>query len=468
MHTKIIATIGPASKERNMIKRLVKQGVRIFRLNFSHGSAQDFDPIIREILSVEEELQTGLTIMQDLSGPKLRTGELETSPMSINVGDELFMGPIDAKERKEPYLPFDHPEILDDVQSGDEVRVSDGGLSFEITEKMGNIVRIKANNHGIITSRKGITFPGIRASIAALTTKDREDLADGLDLGIDAVAMSFVQCPEDVASAKKVIEKKGRNVPVIAKLERQVAVHSLDEILKVADGLMVARGDLGLECPLPSLPTLQKRIIFACNQAAKPVIVATQMLLSMVSNPMPTRAETTDVANAVLDGTDCLMLSEETAIGQYPLQAVSYMRQIAEEAEKFFFELDKSPIEPRDKASEDFMGYNACLLAKKIQGKALVAHTDSGATARLISSCRPVQDIYGLTTSADTQTFLNFSWGVVPVHIPEEPRDHLQRTENFVEEFPGFMSGDDLVITAGHPKPGFESSATNLLKIYRK
>jgi len=468
MHTKMIATIGPACRDRYTIKRLVDQGVRIFRLNFSHGSGRDFEPIINDLKSVEEEIQKTLTIMQDLSGPKIRAGELRQSPMTIHAGDELFMGPSESQNRSEPFLPFDHPEILHDLRSGDEVRVSDGGLRFEVMERHGDIARLKADNSGIITSRKGITFPGIKASIAALTAKDREDLALGLDLGVDAVAMSFVQCPEDVASAKHLIEKKGRWIPVIAKLERQVAVNRLEEILKIADGIMVARGDLGLECPLSSLPTLQKRIISACNQASKPVIVATQMLLSMVSNPMPTRAETTDVANAVLDGTDCLMLSEETAIGQYPVQAVSYMREIAEEAEKFFFELGTSPIEPKNKASENFIGYGACLLAQNISGKALVAHTDSGATARIISSCRPVQTIYGLSPSRDTQKFLNFSWGVVPVHIPEEPRDHLQRTEKFVEEFPGFMSGDELVITAGHPKEEVESSPTNLLKIYRK
>ncbi len=468
MHTKIIATIGPACNERFMIKRLVEQGVRIFRLNFSHGSAGDFEHIVRNLRSVENELQHGITIMQDLSGPKIRAGELKESPLSINVGDELFMGPSDQMDRHDPYLPFDHREIIKDLKVGDEVRVSDGGLSFEILEKSGQVLKLRSENSGIITSRKGINFPGLKASIAALTTKDREDLAAGLDMGIDAVAMSFVQCPEDVSSAKHVIEKKGRWIPVIAKLERQVAVNRLEEILRIADGIMVARGDLGLECPLSSLPTLQKRIIAACNQAAKPVIVATQMLLSMVSNPMPTRAETTDVANAVLDGTDCLMLSEETAIVEYPVQAVGYMREIAEEAEKFFFELGTSPLEPKKQVSENFIGYNACLLADKIGSKALVAHTDSGATVRLISSCRPRQTIFGLSPRWDTQKFMNFSWGVVPVHISEEPQDHLQRTEKFVENFSGFLSGEDLVITSGHPKPGVESSPTNLLKIYRK
>ena len=469
MHTKIIATIGPACSEKHMIQRLVEQNVRIFRLNFSHGEAADFEPIVADIRKVEEELQTGLTIMQDLSGPKIRAGELKESPMNINVGDEVFMGPSGEMDRFESYLPFDHPEILHALKKGDEVRLSDGGLRFEVREMQGEIARMKADNNGIITSRKGVTFPGIKASISALTDKDREDLSNGLDMGVDAAAMSFVQSPEDVAMAKDVIGKKGRWIPVIAKLERQVALNRLDEILKIADGIMVARGDLGLETPLSSLPTLQKRIIAACNQASKPVIVATQMLLSMVSNPMPTRAETTDVANAVLDGTDCLMLSEETAIGQYPVEAVRYMGEIAEEAEKYFFELGISPVKPKQqKASENFIGYGACLLAQNIDAKALVAHTESGATARLISSCRPVQTIYGLSPSPDTQKFLNFSWGVIPVLIPEEPHDHLQRTEDFVDGFPGFMEGDDLVITAGHPKPGVDRSPTNLLKIYKK
>ncbi|RQD67959.1 pyruvate kinase [Desulfonatronovibrio magnus] len=468
MHTKILATIGPACSEKKMIQQLTDRGVRIFRLNFSHGSAEDFIDIINRIREVEKESNVSLTILQDLSGPKIRAGDLKESPMSINVGDEIHMGPSDAAAEYLNYIPFDHPRLLSDLNTGDIVRVSDGGLKFEVTGRKNDMISLVAADAGIISSRKGISFPGIRTSISALTDKDRKDLAEGLDLGIDAVALSFVQGPEDIAEAKDIIEEKGKWIPVVAKLEREIALKRLDEIIDICDVVMVARGDLGLECPLPSLPTLQKRIISACNEAAKPVIVATQMLLSMVHNPMPTRAETTDVANAVLDGADCLMLSEETAIGNYPVESVSYMREISSEAEKLFFEKKISPVEPARTGGESFLAYAACLMADKVKAKALVAHTDSGFTARLISSCRPRQNIYGLSPNCNMQKYMNFSWGVTSVDIPEEPHDHLQRTENFAESFSDFASGDRIVITAGHPKTGQERSLTNLLKIYRK
>ncbi len=468
MHTKIIATIGPACREKHMISALVEKGVRIFRLNFSHGSAENFVDIIQRIREVERETGANLTILQDLSGPKIRTGDLKQSPMTVNAGDEVFMGPSEFSEDHTLFIPFDHHEILADLNIGDIVRVSDGGLKFEVTGRLGGLVRLMAADTGIITSRKGVSFPGIKTSISALTHKDKIDLVDGLKLGIDAVALSFVQGPRDIAEAKDIIEEQGMWIPVVAKLEREIAIKRLEEIIDISDAVMVARGDLGLECHLPSLPTLQKRIISSCNHAATPVIVATQMLLSMVHNPMPTRAETTDVANAVLDGADCLMLSEETAIGQYPIECVGYMAEIAEEAEKLFFEKGNSPIKPERPGGETFLAFAACLMAQKVEAKALVAHTDSGFTARLISSCRPFQPIYGLSPNTNMQKYMNFSWGVTSINISEEPRDHLQRTEKFVEGHSGFAPGDKLIITAGHPKTGQERSLTNLLKIYRK
>ena len=469
MRTKIIATLGPASEDVRILKKLITAGVKIFRLNFSHGTASDFLPLVNKLRTLEQELETHITILQDLSGPKIRTGILKKSPLTISIGQEILLGPGELyKNKEENFLPFEHREILKSLSPGDIVRVSDGGLKFEVVAREGELVKLKAFNAGLISSRKGISFPGKKTSLNALTEKDRQDLIDGLKLGIDAVALSFVQGPEDIASAKAIIDKHGRWVPVIAKLERQIAVERLQDILNIADGIMVARGDLGLECPLSSLPTLQKRIIKACNQAAKPVIVATQMLLSMVTNPMPTRAETTDIANAILDGADCLMLSEETAIGRYPVQAVEYMREIALEAEELYFEQKTEIIGPGQKSAENFLAYGACQLAEKISAKALVAHTNSGATARLISACRPSQPIFGLTQFTRVLKYMNFSWGVNPIKIGDEPKDHLKRTQNFVEQSKDFKPGDKLVITAGHPKPGQDSSPTNLLKIYCK
>jgi pyruvate kinase len=469
MRTKIICTIGPASDSPGILKELVQSGIRMFRLNFSHGNAKDFQTLVRRLRDVEEATGAQITLLQDLSGPKIRTGELPKSPLKVSEGETVLMGDSGSRpEGEENFIPFDHPELIDELAPGDTVRLSDGGLKFRVESRKGRVLTLLSMTPGLITSRKGVSFPGKKSKLPALTEKDKVDLEEGLELGMDAVALSFVQGPEDIARAKAVITRKGYRTPVIAKLERQVAVDRLEEILNIADGVMVARGDLGLECPLASLPTLQKRIIRACNRRSKPVIVATQMLLSMVDNSMPTRAETTDVANAILDGADALMLSEETAVGKYPVQCVQYMADIARAAEELYFESDPEPVRHSGNCPESYLSYAACLLAGNIKGRALVAHTDSGSTARLLSACRPAQEIFGLTPFRAVAKYLNLSWGVKPVLIPEEPEDHLRRVEKYIQENHDFYSGEKLVITAGHPKSGQTHAPTNLLKIFVK
>lgn len=286
MRTKIIATIGPASRSHEVLSRLVNAGVGIFRLNFSHGDASMFVELIGLLRELERESGRPLTILQDLSGPKIRIGEIAKGALSVSKGDRLLLGPAPAPADNRPFIPFDHPAVLAEFEIGDRVVLSDGGLQFRVVDKGPNgTFELEANNNGMITSRKGLALPGKSVKLAALTAKDRKDLADGLALGVDAVALSYVQTPDDIRDAKEIIRAAGRNIPVIAKLERQNAVDRLDEILAETDIVMVARGDLGVECPLPELPAMQKRIIRACNRAAKPVIVATQMLLSMVNSP---------------------------------------------------------------------------------------------------------------------------------------------------------------------------------------
>ena len=326
MRTKIVATIGPASNSKEKLKALAEAGVSVFRLNFSHGGASDFINIIKYIREVEKELGRPITIMQDLSGPKIRLGVVPENTIQVSKGMRLLLGPSARRVDELPYLPFDHDVILESLEPGDRMVLADGGLQFIVRERRSDgLVLLEADNAGLVTSRKGLALPGKATKVRALTGKDKKDLADGLQLGVDAVAISYVQTADDVREAKSLIAAAGRHVPVVVKLERQSAVDNLDEILQETDIVMVARGDLGVECPLPQLPALQKRIISACNKASKPVIVATQMLLSMVNSPAPTRAETTDVANAVLDGADCVMLSEETAMGNFPVETVRYM-----------------------------------------------------------------------------------------------------------------------------------------------
>lgn len=471
MRTKIVATIGPASNTKEKLKALAEAGVSVFRLNFSHGVAKDFVRIINDIREVEKEIGRPITIMQDLSGPKIRLGVVPENAINVTKGMRLLLGPSDKRINEMPFLPFDHKDILEDLVEGDRMVLADGGLQFIVRERRGDgLVVLEADNDGIVTSRKGLALPGKSTKVRALTEKDIRDLEDGLALGVDAVAISYVQTADDVKEAKALIAKSGRKVPVVVKLERQSAVNNLDAILKETDIVMVARGDLGVECPLPKLPALQKHIIEACNQASKPVIVATQMLLSMVNNPAPTRAETTDVANAVLDGADCVMMSEETAMGNFPVETVRYMREITSEAEKLLLDNHKLEEPDSDKGIPEFLAYSACLLADKAGAKAIVSHSLSGGSARQVSSRRPPQRIYALTPDPATIKALNFVWGVTPVYVEKAKLDqtHLERAEAFIDASPDFAPNDCAVITAGQLKDASTPRGTNLVKIYWK
>lgn len=471
MKTKIVATLGPASNSKEKLKALAEAGVNVFRLNFSHGGAADFVKIINEIREIEKELGRPITIMQDLSGPKIRLGVIPENTITVNKGMHLLLGPEARRLDEMAYLPFDHEEIIESLVPGDRMVLADGGLQFNVKERRPDgLVLLEANNDGIVTSRKGLALPGKATKVRALTEKDKKDLKDGLELGVDAVAISYVQTADDVREAKELIAKSGRKVPVVVKLERQSAVDNLDEILNETDIVMVARGDLGVECPLPKLPALQKKIIKACNQASKPVIVATQMLLSMVNNPSPTRAETTDVANAVLDGADAVMLSEETAMGNFPVETVKYMRKITSEAEALLLDNHELKEPPKDKGIPEFLAYSSCLLADKANAKAIVSHSLSGGSARQVASRRPPQDIYALTPDPSTVKALNFVWGTTPILVEPDSlgKTHLERAEEFVDNSPNFKANDSVVITAGQLKNADTPRGTNLIKIYWK
>lgn len=478
--TKIIATVGPASDSPETLSALVDAGVRIFRLNFSHGDASKFVDIIKNIRAIEKRIGLPITIMQDLSGPKIRIGALEEGSITFRKGDHALLGISKPAGATLPFIPFDHQPVMNAMAVGDRLVLADGTLQFIVKESPApHLFVLEAGNNGIVTSRKGLALPGKSVAVPALTDKDRKDLKDGLELGIDAVALSFVQTGKDILDAKEIIKASGRDVPVVAKLERQNAVNNLDEILEAVDIVMVARGDLGIECPLPLLPAMQKRIIRACNRASKPVIVATQMLLSMVNNPSPTRAETTDVANAVLDGADCVMLSEETAMGNYPVEAVRFMGEIAVQAEILLAEnpLSENKAIRCDTDSHDvtcFLSYSACLLAEKIKAKALVTHSVTGRSARTNASQRPSQPVYTVSRYPATLHSLNFSWGVIPCAMAGENFGHLEAAEKFIENSPFFDKGDVVVITAGQVRSGCpitdltETVGTNVVKVFTK
>ncbi|MCR4667030.1 MAG: pyruvate kinase [Desulfovibrio sp.] len=472
MRTKIVCTIGPASKSRERLCELAKAGVSVFRLNFSHGVAKDFEQIIADVRSVEKELNRPLTIMQDLSGPKIRLGVIpDEGGIQMSKGKRALLGPETARTNEMPYLPFDHPLILEHLEKGDRMVLADGGLQFTVEGRRSDgLVVLQAENSGLVTSRKGLALPGKITRVRALTDKDKTDLAAGLAMGVDAVAISYVQTAEDVREARELICHSGRRVPIVVKLERQAAVDNLDAILQETDVVMVARGDLGVECPLPLLPMLQKKIIRACNKMGKPVIVATQMLLSMVNSPAPTRAETTDVANAVLDGADCVMLSEETAMGNFPVETVQYMQRITTEAENLLRERSERKEPDHDKGIPEFLAYSACILAENAGATAIVSHSLSGKSAQQVSELRPPQDIYALTPDPTSIRLLNFVWGVHPVFVehPEEESSHLIRAEQFIARNPDFANGDCVVITAGQSTGEQTPRGTNLVKLYWK
>ena len=473
MHVKIMITIGPSCLDYNILKEMVKNGVRIFRLNFSHNTPEGFTPVISMVRKIEEELKIPITLMGDLSGPKIRIGEVENSPLTVSKGSKLYLGLPDRRDfyTDLPYIPLVLKEIIKDLEEGVKVVLSDGVPVFRVIEtvKKGELYVIEAENSGIIASHKGINFPGKKLSISAVTEKDRKNIHDGLKVGVDGFALSFVQDRRDIEEAKKEIDKENTWVPVIAKIETASAVENFEEILEVADGAMVARGDLGLEYPLPKLPIIQKKILQSCIKAHKPSIVATQMLLSMVNNSLPTRAETTDVANAIIDGADCLMLSDETAIGKYPLEAVKILREIAETTEKYMSEKIGEPLKPYDtKDPGPYLAYSACLMANHARCCAIACHSTSGKTASQMSSCRPFKPIYGLTPDKRVIKAMNFYWGVVPVLSDDSIPNHLDRVEKFVEESSLFRKGDRIIITSGQPTPGQKEKHTNQIKIYYK
>ena len=474
--TKIIATIGPASDSPETLARLVEAGVRIFRLNFSHGDASKFVDIIKNIRELESKCGFPISIMQDLSGPKIRIGAIEEGSITFSKGGKAYLGPTKPANADLPFLPFDNMAILKTMDIGDRLVLADGTLQFHVTGRESELCFIiETDNAGIVTSRKGLALPDKSVPLPALTDKDKKDLRDGLRLGVDAVALSFVQTARDIQEAKAIIRAEGRDIPVVAKLERKNAVDNLEEILNVTDIVMVARGDLGVECPLPLLPAMQKRIINACNKATVPVIVATQMLLSMVNNPTPTRAETTDVANAVLDGADCVMLSEETAMGNYPVEAVEFMGEIAGQAERYAAERRKGKVRSfTGTGATNFLTYSACRLAEELNAAALVSYSLSGYSARAISSQRPGPRCYAISPYAGTLHALNFSWGITPCPLGTGDGGHLEAVENFIDNSSIFEPGATVVITAGQARAGDNtpahgvSLASNLIKVFTK
>jgi len=463
--TKIVCTIGPASQAPETLDRLIRAGMNAARLNFSHGTQSEHRQVILTLRHMAAQMKKPIAILQDLAGPKIRIGRIKRGTISLESG-AFFTLTTRNVLGDEHEVSVSYPHLPQDVKPGDSLLLSDGALELEVVETSSQDIKCRVVIGGPLSSLKGMNLPtrSIKASI--LTEKDKQHLAFGIEHEVDYIALSFVRNAEDILEARRFMEQHESTIPVIAKIEKHEAVDNIDEIIPVVDGIMVARGDLGVEIPLEKVPLVQKMLIQKANQAGKPVITATQMLRSMVESPRPTRAEVTDVANAVIDGTDAIMLSEETAVGNYPVEAVSMMSKIAEDAESGIpHEVWIERNEPRKKAAvPEAVSYAACKLAGSIQAAAIITFTQSGSTAQLVAKYRPRSPVLAPTPLEKTYRRLALIWGVIPI-LSEKSQttdEMIQKTFQAVVESGLIERGQRVVITAGIPVgiPG----TTNMIK----
>ena len=466
--TKIVCTIGPASGSPSVIEELIRAGMNVARLNFSHGTPEEHADRIRNIRKVAAKLKTPVAILQDIAGPKIRTGKLRAGrgPAQGGADFTLTTAKVPGDEHS---VTVNLPELAENVKKGDVIFLDDGAIKLEVVGNTPDSVRCRVIVGGVLGWEKGVNVPGVNLKIPSCTDKDFNDLLFGIEHGVDFVALSFVRKARDMLRVRNFLKKRGVDIPLIAKIEKWEALENLDRILAASDGLMVARGDLGIEIPLEKVPLAQKEIIRKCNHAGKPVITATQMLESMINAPHPTRAEVTDIANSIFDGTDAIMLSGETAIGHYPVEAVQVMMKIALNTEAALpyskMLLDKgADLEPQ---TDDAISYAACHTAHQLGAAAIVAFTTSGSTARRVAKYRPGIPILSATPSSRQRRRLLLSWGVYPYEVaePSSIADLLAQGARLSLETGVAQKGDLIVITAGIPIG--VAGTTNLLKVER-
>jgi pyruvate kinase len=439
---KIVATLGPSTFDK--IESMIKTGVDVFRLNFSHANHKTHKESIKKIREIAKKLNSKTAILQDISGPKIRIGEIN-GILELKRGDKIRLV---KKNPKNAYdLTLSYPEIIDDVQVGEYVFFADGSIRTKVIEKTPDYVVLEVKNDGVLSSRKGVNFPHSNLSISAITPKDEKDLIFGAKNKVDIVAISFVNNAQDILKAKEILNKAGANPWVIAKIETKKAVENLDSILEVSDGVMVARGDLGIEVGVEKVPVIQKKIIRKANRMKKPVITATQMLLSMVNSPFPTRAEVSDVANAVMDGTDAVMLSDETTVGKYPLNAVEMLVKITKEIQAIYPYYKKYEI-----MDKDAIAASVADLCKGIEPKAIVSFTSSGTTVRSIAKYRPKSPIIAATHSRETSRKLKLVWGVeeiVEIQKVKNPEKLIKLFKDLALKKNLLQKGDKVIVTMG-------------------
>ncbi len=464
--TKIVATIGPATSSPEMLKAIIEAGATTLRLNFSHGTHADHQRNIRLIRQTAFELNQPVAILQDLQGPKIRLGKFDNGSIVVAKGDRFTLTNRPVIGTQEiSCVTYDY--LAQEVPVGAKILLDDGRVEMLVEE----INRDKGDLHcrvtvaGKLSNNKGVNFPGVYLSIKAMTDKDREDLMFGLDQGVDWVALSFVRNPQDLMEIKELISSTGKQVPVIAKIEKHEAIEQMEAVLALCDGVMVARGDLGVELPAEDVPVLQKRLIATANRLGIPIITATQMLDSMVSNPRPTRAEVSDVANAILDGTDAVMLSNETAVGNYPVEAVATMARIAERIEQEEAHSAVRQLRDTRRSIPNAISQAVSQIAEQLGAAAIMTLTQTGATARNVSKFRPHTPVLAVTPHVNVARQLQMVWGVKPLLVLGLPStgQTFQAAINVAQELKLLSEGDLVVMTAGTLQG--VSGSTDLIKV---
>lgn len=465
--TCILATLGPASSTPEMIGKLIAAGVNIFRLNFSHGDHDSYAEVIAAIRHAADQVVRPIGILQDLQGPKIRVRKFTDGKIELIEGAAFAITCDDDSDGDSERVGTSYPNLYKDIQNGEQLLLDDGRLELRAVRIQGRTIHTEVVRGGILSDRKGINLPGSDLAIPALSDKDVSDLEFGARMGVDWVAISFVRSRDDVQLARHYLQRAGSSAKLMAKIEKPSAVERFDSILEVVDGIMIARGDLGVEMPPEQVPILQKQLIRRTRWAGKPVVTATQMMESMITNPNPTRAEASDVANAIFDGTDAVMLSAETAAGKYPLETVGFMNQIAlsvESDEGYMREMKERDV-PAEGTVADSVAQSACQMAEQVRARVIVSFSSSGATALRVSKHRSPIGILAITPNQLAFNQLAMSWGVDAVLADDvESTDEMVSVANhWVKKLGHGKVGDTFVITAGVPFG--VSGTTNLIRV---
>ncbi|WP_055108813.1 pyruvate kinase [Paenibacillus ihumii] len=465
--TKIVCTIGPSSESLENTKKLIMAGMNVARLNFSHGDFEEHGNRIKAIRQASEELGKSVAILLDTKGPEIRTGKLKEEPIEL-VQDEFITLTTEEILGDKDRISITYENLPQDVEVGSTILIDDGLIGLTVVDIQGTEIKCRVINGGPIKSKKGVNVPGVDISLPGITEKDANDILFGIEQGIDFIAASFVRKASDVLEIRQLLERhNAAHIQIISKIENQQGIDNLDEILEVSDGLMVARGDLGVEIPAEDVPLAQKKMIEKCNRVGKPVITATQMLDSMQRNPRPTRAEASDVANAIFDGTDAIMLSGETAAGKYPVESVLTMSRIAEKAESAleYREIFIKQSNAQQTTVTEAISQAVANSALELNAKAIITSTETGYTARMVSKYRPKAPIIAVTTQDNTMRRLALNWGVTPVKgdVASSTDEMFDKAMKGGLDSGLVKEGDLVVITAGVPLG--RSGSTNLVKI---